>query len=137
MRYYPIGFLISLLSFALPAQALSLWHSNTVWAGQGQCAATLTFDSGLDKIEELELLVSAVSAEGESIELGKIQLETFGESSAERYSSALLEHQLLCDEETTLFINQAAAIINGEYIDLIQMRQLEARKFKPFFIDMY
>lgn len=45
---------------ALSGQAygLEIWHSNTVWAGQGMCAASFTLDSGGafgDRIQNLRI----------------------------------------------------------------------------------
>lgn len=138
MRHSIIGLLLVVLTtLALPAYALSIWHSNTYWAGQGQCSAVFTFDSGLEEIKNLEVKVSTVNKQNELIELGTMQLDTFGGFSAERYADAFIESEEVCDDELTISIDQASAIINGEYFDLVQMRKLEIRNFKPFVLDIY
>lgn len=129
--------LVALTTLALPTYALSIWHSNTYWAGQGQCSAVFTFDSGLEEIKSLEVKVSAVNKQNEMINLGTMQLDTFGGSSAERYANAFIESEDVCDDELTIFIDEASAIINGEYYDLVQMRKLQIRKFKPFELNIY
>src|SRR5690606_41852964 len=71
-------------------QAVEFWHSSTIWAGQGQCTAVFSFDSGLHDITDLRVAVKALSPNGEIVLEGELAIDQFGQSSAERYADAFL-----------------------------------------------
>jgi interleukin receptor mimic protein A len=115
-----------------PAYAIDFWHSNTVWAGQGQCSAVFTFDSGLEDIKKLQVLVSATNRSGKRVAAGVLEVPQFGQSSATRYAEAYLEGEDLCEDNLTIRVTKASAMIDGKRTDLLNSRILTARKFHPY-----
>src|SRR5690606_15654026 len=86
MKRIAPGLFIVLSGIALNAQAIDFWHSNTVWAGQGQCSAVFSFDSGMEEIKNLQVSVAAVNKAGKRVAAGDLQIARFGQSSADRYA---------------------------------------------------
>ncbi|NAW67814.1 hypothetical protein CAG54_03120 [Vibrio sp. V27_P1S3P104] len=128
---------ITISSFlTLPAYAVEFWHSNTVWAGQGQCSAVFSFDSEMNEIIDLQLSVSAFNQVGEEVASGVIEIAHFGQSSADRYIDAYLESEAFCDEQLTILVKDAQAIVDGQPINLLKSKMISARDFKPFNIRM-
>lgn len=119
-------------SLAAPVHAVDLWHSNTVWAGQGQCSAVFTFDSGLEDIKKLQVSVSATNRSGKRVASGVLEVPQFGQSSATRYAEAYLEGEDLCEDDLTITVTKASAIIDGKRTDLVKSRILSDRKFRPY-----
>ena len=119
-----------------PLHALEFWHSNTVWAGQGQCAAVFSFDSDLQDVSELHLDVTGFNTAGETILSGELQIDQFGQSSADRYAEAYLESEALCGEDLIIQVEQASARLNGKPTDLLSTRTLIVRDFKPLKIQL-
>lgn len=124
--------LVTASSVFVPAGAVEFWHSSTVWAGQGQCSAVFSFDSGGDKIENLQVSVSAVNHAGEKLTTGVLEVHQFGDSSANRYADAFLESEAVCDDDLTIVVTGATGVLNGKRIDLLKAGALTAREFKPF-----
>ena len=124
---------VSLTCLLLPnlAQAVEFWHSSTIWAGQGQCSAVFSFDSGLHEVTDLRVAVKAVSPEGETVMEGELAIDQFGQSSAERYADAFLEGEAVCSEDLTIQIEEATARLDGRHIDLIATQSLTPRDFRP------
>lgn len=118
--------------FAAPAYAVDFWHSNTVWAGHGQCAAVFTFDSGLEEIRNLQVSVSAVDKSGKKIASGVLEIKRFGQSTADRYSEAFLEGEEICADDLTIVVTKATATVAGKRTDLLKGKSLSPRDFKPF-----
>jgi hypothetical protein len=125
-------------ALALPStsKALDIWHSNTVWAGQGMCAFTFTVD-GQDMQAEAPAGVSNLTLEIVPLNEGLKELgspvtirltETFADSTATRYEQFFIEGD--CDAET-FGISKATGIIGGRERDLLESRQLTPRKFEP------
>jgi len=117
---------------ASPAYAIDFWHSSTVWAGQGQCSATFSFDSGLEPIEALEILVTVIDKSGKKVESGELAIQEFGQSSADRYADAHMESAAICADDLTIVVNKATALIDGKQTDLLKSKKLSTRDFKPF-----
>lgn len=132
MKYLPSTLLISVLFVATPACALDFWHSSTTWAGQGQCSAEFTFDSGGKDINKLRVDVSAVNLSGKKVASGILEIELFGTSSADRYAQAFLEGEAVCEDGLTIVVNKATAVIDDKRVDLLKTKSLTARDFKPF-----
>jgi hypothetical protein len=116
----------------IPAHAVDFWHSSTVFAGQGQCSATFSFDSGLDDIKNLQVAVSAVNKAGKKVASGVLEVQQFGQSSADRYADAFLEGEEICADDLTIVVNKATAEVNGKRMDLLETKAISARDFKPF-----
>lgn len=119
------------LGTAAPAQALEIWHSNTVWAGQGQCSAVFGLDS-MEAIEKLEISITVVDAKGKKVASGTITTEGFGGTSADRYAESFIEGEAFCADNLTLIVKKATANIEGVRTDLLKTQALAVRAFKPF-----
>lgn len=54
----------------MPGQAygLEIWHSNTVWANQGMCAASFTLDSGEVKVQDLHIALAGIDIRNNNVE---------------------------------------------------------------------
>ncbi|MBF0208747.1 MAG: hypothetical protein HQK53_17915 [Oligoflexia bacterium] len=117
---------------AAPAYAVDFWHSSTVWAGQGQCSAVFSFDSGMEEIKNLQVTVAAINKAGKKVASGVLEIPQFGQSSADRYADAFLEGEEICAEDLTIVVNKATAIVDGKRTDLLKSKALSARDFKPF-----
>ncbi len=126
--------LLATSCLTLPAHALDFWHSNTVWIGHGQCAVEFTFDSGLQDIRDLKVAVSAVNTSGQSVLAEVLEISQFGESSAMRYASVLIEDEAMCGDSLSIVVNQASAFVDGQRTDLLQNQILTTRDFRPFAI---
>lgn len=122
--------LLGVLS-VLPAQAIEIWHSNTVFAGQGQCAAALTLDSGGEEYQQVRLQVALLDKGGRRVATQTLDLPAIGQSSAERYADVLIEGEAACDSSLQLQITAASAVVNGKRVDLVRTGQLTARDFRP------
>lgn len=121
------------MCFSVNAHALDMWHSNTVWANQGMCAANFTFDSGMELVGNLKVSIVAVEKGTNKIKgQGVIELEDFGESSADRYAIGYWESELACDDNLYLVVTEAKADIDGVREDLLEKGLLRAREFAPY-----
>lgn len=116
----------------MKVHAVDIWHSKTVWAGQGQCSASFTFDSGLKEIKNLQITVTAVSNDGDKVASGVLKVSQFGQSSVDRYAVAFLEGEEICEDDLTIVVNKATAIVDGKRTDLLKSKKITARDFKPF-----
>ena len=132
MKRFTSGLLIVTSCFAAPAYAVDFWHSSTVWAGQGQCSAVFSFDSGMEEIKNLQVTVAAVNKAGKKVASGVLEIQQFGQSSADRYADAFLEGEEICADDLTIVVNKATAIVDGKRTDLLKSKALSARDFKPF-----
>ena len=132
MKRYTFAALIITSCLTVPAHAVEFWHSSTVWAGQGQCSAAFSFDSGMEEIRNLQVSVSAVNKAGKKVASGVLEIPQFGQSSANRYADAFLEGEEICADDLTILVNKATAIVDGKRTDLIKSKALTARDFKPF-----
>lgn len=132
MKKITSGLLLVTSCLAAPAHAVDLWHSNTAWAGQGQCSAVFTFDSGLEDIKKLQVSVSATNRSGKRVASGVLEVPQFGQSSATRYAEAYLEGEDLCEDDLTITVTKASAMIDGKRTDLVKSRILVARDFNPY-----
>lgn len=132
MKKFTSGLLLAASCLTAPAYAIDFWHSNTVWAGQGQCSAIFTFDSGMEDVTKLQVLVSAVNKSGKKVASGSLQIAQFGQSSAARYADAFLEGEEFCDDDLVIVVNKATAIVDGNRVDLLKSKILATRDFKPY-----
>jgi hypothetical protein len=117
---------------AVTAQAVDFWHSSTIWAGRGQCSAKFSIDSEMQKIENLQITVSAINKVGEKVATGLLEVQQFGQSNADRYASAFLEGEEICAEDLVIVVDKAVGIVNGKRTDLLKSKSISARDFKPF-----
>ncbi|ASM77898.1 hypothetical protein VITFI_CDS2120 [Vitreoscilla filiformis] len=132
MKYAPASLAILAASLALPAHAIEFWHSNTVWAGQGQCSAVFTFDSGTEDTKNLQVAVNLLDKAGKKLASGTLEVQQFGQFSANRYADAFLESEETCADDLIITVAKATAIINGKRVDLLKTKTLTTREFKPF-----
>lgn len=121
------------LGFSMSAHAISFWHSDTVWANQGMCAANFTFDSGMEPVEQLQVSIVALEkgtdkVKGQTV----IEVDEFGTSGADRYAVGYWESELACDENLYLVVTAASAYLDGVKQDLLESGQLNAREFLPY-----
>lgn len=107
-----------------------LWHSDTVWAGQGMCAATFTVDGGFDDaIESLQIKISAIDAKGKTVAQDTLEFPgRVGGSTADRYGQALFESAEACDDTRRIVVQSAAGSIGGKQQNVM----IDTREFKPF-----
>lgn len=132
MKRFISALLIISLCLTAPAYAIDFWHSGTAWAGQGECSATFTFDSGMEEIRNLQISVIAINKAGKKVASGVLEIQQFGQSSADRYANAFLEGGGICDDDLTIVVNKATAIVNSKRMDLLKSKTLSASDFKPF-----
>lgn len=117
------------------ANALSMWHSDTVWAGQGMCVASFTFDSGLEPVQQLKVHAKAVDKSNALVEEIVFEVDAFGAASVDRYANDFWESENACDSDLKVVVTFAEAIINNQRQDLLATNQLNARDFTPFVIE--
>ena len=132
MKRFTSGLLVVTSCLAAPAYAVDFWHSSTVWAGQGQCSAVFSFDSGMEEIKNLQVTVAAINKAGKKVASGVLEIPQFGQSSADRYADAFLEGEEICADDLTIVVNKAIATVDGKRTDLLKSKILSARDFKPF-----
>jgi len=118
--------------FTNQVYAIEMWHADSAFAGQGMCAAKFTFDSGgLDTIQNLRVSVTAYNA-GKKIDSGILKVNEFGNCDACRYAEAFLESEAMCNDNISIIVTKAIAIVNGKNTDLLKSNQFSIRAFKPF-----
>ena len=132
MKHSALALLFIASSLTIPAHAVEFWHSSTVWAGQGQCSAVFSFDSGMEEIKNLQVTVSAVNKSGKRVASSMLKVQDFGQSSADRYADAFFEGEEICADDLTIVVNKATAVVNGQRTDLLKTKAISARDFKPF-----
>ena len=106
MKRFASGLLVVMACLTAPAYAIDFWHSSTVWAGQGQCSAVFSFDSGMEEIKNLQVSVNAVNKAGKKVASGLLEITQFGQSSADRYATAFLEGEEICADDLTIVVQQ-------------------------------
>ena len=119
-------------SSAADVETIRFWNTNKVFANQGQCSAVFFFDSGLQSIENLQVSFSALNPSGENVATGILEIANFGNGSADRYADAFAESEHFCDDDLTIIVDQATAIIEGKQVDLLAKKALVPEDFKPF-----
>lgn len=135
MKLTPLALCAALLGTACgSAQAVEIWHSNTVWANGGICSASFTLDAGMDEMTNLKIQVQALDPKGSAIGDGVLEVDELGTSSATRYGSAFFEDSAACEDNLTIVIKKASAVMNGKTVDLIKTKNISVREFKPFSI---
>jgi hypothetical protein len=118
-----------------PLHAIDMWHSDTIWAYNGQCEATFTFDSGgfLDyPLNNVRINVDLYKG-GKKVGSDRLEVKEMGRSESERYTEAELVSELAC-EDLSIVVTKATAISNNKRVDLLKTKQLAYRPFKPFSI---
>ena len=137
MKHYLSALPFIIATLATPVHAIEFWNSNKVWAGQGQCSAVFTFDSGaMSPIKNLQVAVSALDKSGKKVGGGILQVNSFGDSNATRYAEAFLEGEAICAESLTILVTKATATIDNKRVDLLATKNLSVRSFKPFAIQI-
>ena len=132
MKRFAPGLLVILSGLAAQAHAVDFWHSNTVWAGQGQCSAVFSFDSGMEEIQNLQVSVTVLNKASKRVASGVLEIPRFGQSAADRYADAFLENEELCSDDLVIVVNKATAAVDGKRTDLLKSKALVIRDFKPF-----
>ncbi|MEZ2624188.1 IrmA family protein [Paenalcaligenes hominis] len=121
------------------AYGLDIWHSNTVWANRGMCAAYFSLDSCLasDEIQNLRINLAAIDKKTNLVVAQDlITAEDFGRSHAWRYQTAFWESELACDPDLRIVITNAHATIAGVERNLLADGYLQVREFVPYRIDI-
>ena len=131
-----ISLAVLLLGTSNARAGIDFWNSNMSWAGQGQCSAEFTFDSGFEDIQNLEVHFNLVDRAGKPVATDSIALDAFGQSSADRYQQAFVESEAICDDTLRVVVTKATATIDGKQVDLIKTRGISARDFKPLVISV-
>ena len=132
MKRFAPGLLVILSGLAAQAHAVDFWHSNTVWAGQGQCSAVFSFDSGMEEIQNLQVSVTVLNKASKRVASGVLEIPRFGQSAADRYADTFLENEELCSDDLVIVVNKATAAVDGKRTDLLKSKALVIRDFKPF-----
>lgn len=128
MTIRKIGFCLAAGLFcASQAQAVEIWHSNTVWANMGMCSATFSFDSGTEPVGQFNMAIELVDTQGTVVSKDVIAVEPFGDSEATRYQIAYGEGEHYCDDNLTVKIT-AISDANGNALPL---QMLTPRDFTP------
>jgi hypothetical protein len=124
-------------SFSIHANAaIEFWHSNTETTDPDICSAHFTFDSNGVEISDLKVAVSALDKSGTEVIADNLEIESFGQGDIDRYADAELESGDMCQEGLKMVVSAATATIDGKVVDLLATKQLVAREFKPFKIDI-
>lgn len=119
------------LLFMVPASALEIWHSNTVWANQGMCSATFMLDSGMSEVGPLEIGVELVNAQGVVVAIDTLNVDAFGDSEATRYQTTFLEDEAACEDDLTVrFISLVT--VSGQTKKTLPLSELHIRSFKTY-----
>lgn len=113
---------------------IDFWNSNLTWAGQGQCSAEFTFDSGFENIQKLDVIFNLVDKTGKVVAEDSISLNAFGQYSANRYEQIFVESEEICDANLRVFVTKATATIDGKKVDLLSTKRISVRDFKPLVI---
>lgn len=121
-----------LATASVPAAALEVWHSSTVWVNRGMCSAAFTFDAGDGPFKRLRVVMQALDKRDRVVAQDTLEIDSLGESNADRYASAFFEGEALCDLDLSIRILKATALVDGGTIDLIKSRTLSVRDFKPY-----
>jgi len=126
--------IVAIISMAGSAGAIEFWHSGTVWANDGMCEARFSFDAGAlsETIQQLRIDVTIRNKTGKAIGYDALEIDEFGGSEANRYASASLVSKDMCHDGLTIFISKASAVINDNKVDLLKIKQLFIRDFKPY-----
>ncbi|QDX98816.1 hypothetical protein EGD00_19830 [Pectobacterium carotovorum subsp. carotovorum] len=114
--------------------AIEIWHTDTVWAGQGACSAQFTLDNGGafgEPVGKLEISVDVLDKSGKVQQKDTLNVEPFGDSDATRYQTALLEGENYCDSDLTINITKVAEIVGSEK-KILPVSEFTTRKFKPY-----
>jgi hypothetical protein len=130
MKKFTSGLLLAASCLGAPAYAIDFWHSKTVWAGQGQCSAVFTFDSGMEDIARLQIYVSAINQSGEKLAFGILEVPEFGQNSSSRYADAFFEGEALCEDDLVIVVDKTTAILDEKRVDLLKSKILTNRDFK-------
>lgn len=125
---------VAAISAPVHAQAIDFWHSDTVWAGQGMCAASFTFDGGplSDRIQNLQVTLNALDAKNKVVDTVTLEIDALGGSEANRYASTGWESEHACGSDLRLEVISAQALVNGQQQDLLRKGEIAAREFIPF-----
>ncbi|KAA8996688.1 hypothetical protein FJU30_21020 [Affinibrenneria salicis] len=114
--------------------AIEIWHTDTVWAGQGACSAQFTLDNGGafgEPVGKLEISVDVLDKSGKVLQKDTLNVEPFGDSNATRYQTALLEGENYCESDLTINITQVIEIA-GRAKKALPVNEFSAREFKPY-----
>ena len=123
-----------LFSCQCACAGVDFWNSNLTWAGQGQCSAEFTFDSGFESIDELSIRFNLIDGAGKVVATDSMSLDAFGGSSATRYAKVFVESEEICNTDLKLVVTDALATMDGKKVDLVKTKGIAAREFKPFSI---
>lgn len=89
---------LPLLFLSLHASSISVSHTYTYWAGQGQCSAHFVLDSEFQPIKQLTFNIWSVE-KNKRIHKHEVSVSDFGESSINRYLEFYIEGEDVCDSE--------------------------------------
>lgn len=133
--------LAGLSALSLPSWAvIELWHSDTVWANQGMCAATFTLDGGGSDgsgrgIGRLEIVVDVLDKSGKRLDSDTLEVEPFSDSEATRYQTAHLVGENYCKDNLIINITRVTETVNGKK-RVLPLSELGSRDFKPFTVNI-
>lgn len=114
--------------------AIEIWHTDTVWAGQGACSAQFTLDNGGafgEPVGKLEISVDVLDKSGKVQQKDTLNVEPFGDSDATRYQTALLEGENYCDSDLTINITKVVETVGSEK-KILPVAEFTTREFKPY-----
>jgi len=112
--------------------AVSIHHSNTAFV-QGNCIPEFFLDADpfSDEIADLKIVVTAVDARGKTIDSGSLEIDSIGDSAANRYKTAHLAGGNFCGNSSTFIITKATGKINGKPVNLLSKNLISIADFKP------
>lgn len=114
------------------SSAITFMHISTTPTTGGVCSAGFEFDSGFQEIKDLKVYVSVVNKSGDEVTTGVLKVDHFGTCSATRYVISHLETEEMCNDNLTIIVNKATAIIGGKHVNLLQNKELTVGKFNPY-----
>lgn len=139
MAPYLLAIAITVATWSAPTLAaqpsIEIWHSDTVWAGQGMCSASFSIDAGWQDspLENLQITIEAIDAKGNKLVRNTLEYEgPIGDSNATRYDTTFFESEAVCHDDLRIAILGANAMVDGKKVSVI----VTPRAFKPFEIIM-
>lgn len=126
---------VAAISAPVHAQAVDFWHSDTIWANQGMCSASFTFDSSgafSDRLQNLKVTFNALDAQNKVVDTATLEIDALGGDNASRYAYTSWASEHACDSDLRLQVISAHALIDGQQQDLLAKGEIAAREFIPF-----
>ncbi len=116
------------------ANAIQIYNSGSTWT-QGVCSLRFDVDGETSSVQNLKISVDVFDKHNKKIGSDIISTENFGTSDADRYTNAFIENEMYCEEDLSIKIKKATAIVDGKSTDLLKDKMIQVIDFKPIKIN--